>query len=128
MEDIKVNQHGVNIKIKVTVLPEEKMRHIGFTDYAKDRWYFCRVIKFPDKKRYKNFIITFGVSIVKNNPEDFRIDVLDDAYCQPYDYQAILENNPNFEPCLIVKEQVEEWMKYLQDEGVLSGHKFGEYI
>lgn len=40
----------------------------------------------------------------------------------------MLDKNPKFEPCLIVKEQVEEWMKYLQDNGVLSGHVYGEYI
>lgn len=28
----------------------------------------------------------------------------------------------------IVKAQVEEWMKYLQDNGVLSGHNYGDYI
>ena len=28
----------------------------------------------------------------------------------------------------IVKEQVEDWMKYLQDNKVISGHVYGEYI
>ena len=32
----------------------------------------------------------------------------------------VLDEHPDFEPCLIVKEQVEEWMKYLQDKDVLE--------
>ena len=104
------------------------MREIGFTDYCKDRWYFCRLIKFPNKKQYRGFDISFSVTITKNNPDDLMIDVLDEHFCQPYDYQMMLDSNPEFEPCLIVKEQVEEWMKYLMDKGVLSGHEYGEYI
>jgi hypothetical protein len=54
--------------------------------------------------------------------------VLDEDFGQPYDYQYMLKKNPNFEPYLIIKEQVEEYMKYLQDNGVLSGHEYGDYI
>ena len=28
----------------------------------------------------------------------------------------------------IVNEQVEKWMEYLQEQGVLSGHVRGEYV
>ena len=47
---VELNSHGVNKLIKATILSDEKMREIGFTDYAKDRWYFCRLIKFQNKK------------------------------------------------------------------------------
>ena len=124
---VELNSHGVNKLIKATILSDEKMRKIGFTDYAKDKWYFCRLIKFPNEERYRSFEISFNVSIPKDN-SDISIDVLDEDFCQPYDYQYMLDKNPKFEPCLIVKEQVEEWMKYLQDNGVLSGHVYGEYI
>lgn len=105
------------------------MREIGFTDHAKDRWYFCRMLEYPkDKKgRYHGFEISFNVTIPKDG-SDFSIDVLDEDFLQPYDYQYMLNSNPDFEPALITKEQVEEWMTYLQDNGVLSGHKYGEYI
>lgn len=127
MNNIEVNSKGVNTAIKTQILSEEKMREIGFTDYSNDRWYFCKGIEFPKEKRYSGFDITFNVSIPKDG-SDFSIDVLDEDFLQPYDYQRMLNENPNFEPCLIVKEQVEEWMAYLQDNGVLSGHNYGEYI
>ena len=126
--NVEVNSNGVNKLIKYNILSDEEMRDIGFTDYSKDNWYFCRMIKFPkDKKEYRGFEISFSVSIPKDN-SDIRIDVLDEDFCQPYDYQYMLDKTPNFEPCLIVKEQVEDWMKYLQGKGVISGHVYGEYI
>lgn len=128
MEEVKVNKHGVNTKIKAVILSEEKMRKIGFTDYSPCTWYFSRMIQFPKEKRYRNFEISFNVLINKNNEDDLRIDVLDDDFCQPYDYQSGLERSPDFEPYLIVKEQVEKWMEYLQNKSVLSGHASGEYI
>jgi hypothetical protein len=128
MSEVKLNENGVNANIKAHILPEDQMRKLGFTDFCNERWYFCKMIKFPNEKRYRNFEISFGVSITKDNPDDLRIDVLDNDFCQPFDYQYMLKRNDRHEISLIVREQVEEWMKYLQKEGVLKGHIYGEYI
>ena len=122
-EKVELNSNCVNAKIKAHILSDEEMREIDFTDYSKDRWFFCRSIQFP----YIGFDISFNVSIPKDN-SDIRIDILDEDFCQPYDYQSMLHKNPTFKPALIVYEQVEEWMDYLQSKGVLSGHIKGEYI
>lgn len=126
-EKVEVNSNCVNAKIKAHILSEKEMREIGFTNHYKPNWYFCRPIKFPQTKRYRGFDISFSVSIPKDC-SDISIDVLDEDFCQPYDYQSMLHKNPTFEPALIVYEQVEEWMEYLQSKGVLSGHVKGEYI
>lgn len=129
-ETVKLNSHGVNAKIKAHIFDDVKMREIGFTDYAKDRWYFCRGINFKDvkKKRGLNDIdISFSVTIPKDG-SDIRIDVLDEWFCQPYDYQYILGKDPGHKIANIVKEQVEYWMEKLQEAGVLEGHVRGEYI
>lgn len=131
-ENIEQNSYGVNKKIKANILSDEKMREIGFTDYAKDRWYFCRCIEFPNTKEYRNFEVSFSVTVPKDGSE-IRIDVLDEAFCQPYDYQSMIIHNrklgirPN-KTCITVFEQVEKWMKYLHEHGVLEGHIYGEYI
>lgn len=135
-EKIELNSHGVNAKIKASILPEKRMRGIGFTDYVEDQWYFCRGIdtkESKDKKsRKKNenindVNISFSVTIPKDG-SDIRIDVLDKWSCQPYDYQYILEKDSEHKIANIVKEQVEYWMEKLQEEGVLKGHVKGEYI
>lgn len=126
-EKIKVNRNCVNAKIQAHILSEPEMRKIGFTDHAKDNWYFCRMLRFPKKKLYRNFEISFSVTIPKNG-DDIRIDVLDEAFCQPYDYQRILHDHPDHKTAFIVQNEVEKWMDYLQEKGVLSGHIRGEYI
>ena len=124
---IETNSHGVNKAITYTILSDEEMGKIGFTNYYEPKWFFMKSINFPKEKRYRGFDITFSVSIPKDNG-DIRIDILDEDFLQPYDYQKMLISSPDFEPCLIVKEQVEKWMEYLEEQGVLHGHKYGEYI
>ena len=128
-EKVEVNSNCVNAKIKAHILSEKEMREIGFTDYNKE-WHFRRSITFPRKPRYNGFDISFNVLIPKDG-SDIRInviDVLDEDFCQPYDYQSILNKNPTFELALIIYEQVEEFIEYLQSKGVLNGHVKGEYI
>ena len=133
---IELNSHGVNKAIKATILSDERMKEIGFhknyyegTDHEKysPYWYFCRGIRFPKEKRWRGVEISFQVNIPKDN-SDLNIMILDDDFCQPYDYQYILSRNPKNECAKIVKEDVEKWMTYLQENGVLSGHSYGEYI
>jgi len=119
-EKVEVNKNCVNACINAKILSDEDMRRIGFTDHCADRWYFCRRVEgFRD--------LTFNVSIPKNG-DDFSIDVLDECFLQPYDYQGMLHRNPKFEPALRAREGVEYWMEYLEKEGVLSGHIRYEYI
>ena len=126
-KEIKVDDKGLNADIQSHLLSEEKMREIGFTDFVKEKWYYCKEVQFPKESRYRNFEITFNVSIPKNG-DRLRIDVLDEDFCQPYDYQRMLNKNSKFEPALIVFEFVEKQMEYLQQQGVISGHIYGEYI
>lgn len=125
--NIEANSNGVNSLIKYNILSDERMREIGFTDHSKSRWYFSRMINFPKDKRYSGFDISFNVSIPKDG-SDLRIDILDEDFLQPYDYQYLLEKNPDLEPALIISKQVEKWISYLTEAGVLSGHVYGEYI
>lgn len=115
-----LNKHYVNAAIKVNTLPDNEMRKIGFTDYEKEAWYYSRNLS--------TFDISFNVTINKNNPLDLSIDILDEDFLQPYDYQLILKRNPDHPAALQVQEFVEEQMEYFQKTGVLSGHVKGEYI
>ena len=124
--DCELNKNYVNSKIKAHILGDEVMKKLGFSD-KEDHWYFCRMLSFPKKKIYKGFEVSFSVSIPKNG-DDIKIDVIDEGYGQPYDYQNILIDDPTFETALIVMDEVEKWMDYLQNNEVLSGHIKGEYI
>lgn len=134
--NIEINSHGVNKAIKYHILSDEEMKRIGFsknyyegTDHEEysPYWYFMRGIRFPDEKRWRHMDIDFQVNIPKDG-SDLNIMVLDMDFCQPYDYQYILERNPEHECARIVRDEVEKWIEYLQEKGVLRGHKYGEYI
>lgn len=115
---IEVNSNGTNKNIKAHILSDEEMREIGFTDHAKDRWYFNRGL---------DEVISFDVTIPKDG-SDIEIMTFDELYGQYYDFQSILKAFPNFEYPLKIKDRAEHWMEYLIDKGVLSGWKRGEYI
>lgn len=134
--NIEVNSNGTNKAIKATILSDERMKEIGFhknyyegTDHEQyiPYWWFTKPIKFPKEKRWHGTSIDFDVKIPKDG-SDIEIITLDMYFGQLYDYQEILNRNSKNECANIVKEQVEMWMKYLHDEGVLSGHAYGEYI
>lgn len=125
---VPINKNGLNANVKAHILSDDKMRELGFADFefATASWYFCKVVdRYQHNKRPH---ITFNVRIPKENPDELKIDVLDEYFCQPYDYQSILEHNPKFEPALEVKEAVDKYMTYLIDNGVLSGWSIGDYL
>lgn len=128
--EYKCGSNGCNEKIKCHILEEVAMRELGFSDYNGTDWYY-------DKKVYHfkdNFgEITFSLSINKKDENDWRIDVLDEDYGQPYDYQAMLQRShdtqePYPPAAMKVWERVEDIMDWLNKKGIITGHTKGEYI
>ena len=68
--------------------------------------------------------ITFNISIVKSTKEVI-IDVLDEEFLQPYDYQEMLGLNDIANE---VHHKVQECMKSLVDSGIIVGYNMGDYI
>jgi len=116
---MELNKYGVNACIKAHLLADEQMRKIGFTDYRKGYWCFYRDLGYE---------ISFSVTINRDNIEDLRIDILDEDYCQLYDYQYMSSFGSINPIACEIDEKVEKLMEYLQSYGVLSGHIEGEYI
>ena len=125
---MKTNFHADNNKFQYHILSDEKMKEIGFdknfyegTDHEEysPYWWFTKLIQFPKEKMWENVEIELEIRISKDG-SDLDIRVLDLDFCQPYDYQRILKTTPDHKCANIVKEQVDKWIKYLQDNGVLS--------
>lgn len=121
--EVPLNNKHINSNIKINVLEENKMRELGFTDYCKTSWTYREAV-FIDG----DFVVTFNLSIKKDNPKKFDIDILDDNWCQPYDYQKYLKTTPYFKTGLKVHNKVQEIMKKLLDNGVIEGYTLGDYI
>ena len=116
--DIELNSRRTNKVIKANILPDEKMKAIGFTDYNNAQWHFWK---------YLDNEISLDITIPKDR-SDIDIVTLDENFLQPYDYQYILSKHHNFKFALGIKEKVEEWMTYLTKKGVIYGWVKGMYI
>lgn len=146
MNESKVNSNGTNVAIKYHILSDEKMRALGFWDgWNHEFTYWFRgvcVLKNPtrystyDLKRIQknpNYVpchkdLSFCVRVPKNGTDDLDINIIDDDWGQPYDWQRYLRKDTIPFTALDCKEFVEKQMDLLQDAGVLEGHKYGEYI
>lgn len=117
---VEINEHGNNAAIKVHILDEATMKLNGFRrfiDGVDHWWYFCNRV-------YKD--ITFNMTIYDRG--DWAIDILDERFGQPYDYQAMYERD-NYRPVVLtVMENVNEIMDSFVHKGIISGWKVGDYV
>ena len=126
--EFTLNERMNNAAIKINLLDEDLMRKARFTDFIDDKWYYCRDLE-PLAHG-----ISFNLSVNKNDPSKWTIDVLDEAFCQPYDYQAMIQNeyehgfNSPGKFHWIVNSQVEYEMEHLTRLGIIEGWRKGDYI
>ncbi|MDB0590658.1 hypothetical protein PL392_09920 [Bifidobacterium adolescentis] len=79
---VTYTKHQNNAALSMSSAEDSTMRRLGFTDHREGYWYLCRSVS-PDHD------MTLNVEIAKDG-SDWQIDVLDENFCQPYDYQYLL--------------------------------------
>lgn len=126
-KSFQTNRNMNNANISVHLLDEELMRLARFTDHREDYWYYCRDL------RPLTSGISFNLSVNKRDASDWRIDILDEEFGQPYDYQSMIQRELDGEDFQgnyhwKVNEQVEYEMEHLTRLGIISGWKKGDYI
>lgn len=104
--------------MKINVFNDEYMKTAGFSDHVEDKWTFLKEVA-PE--------VSFILSINKDHSK-WSIDVIDDDFGQPYDYQYILSDDSEHVFANSVKRNVESIMSYLCDIGIVSDYKIGYYI
>jgi hypothetical protein len=122
--DVPVKDHQ-NANIEFGNISEEELIKLGFRNNEND-YYIC-----------KNLIgkreITFNLTIHKNDKR-IKIDILDENFLQPYDYQSILKRQQFVNGINInsysyrVHIKVQEIMKWLLDNNIIIGYQLGDYI
>lgn len=113
-------ENGYNTKLKAHIKSEEEMYKLGFTNHHEPVWYFSkRIESMPN--------ISFNVSIYKET-QKIKIDVLDENFLQPYNYQRMLADDPTFKYAMITHAQVQYWMNYLLENRIISGYIENDYI
>lgn len=115
----EIDKNGLNKVIGYKLLSDKEMRKCGFQNCTGKRWYYSRVVA-PET--------TLNIAIPTTSDGDFRIDVLDEDFLQPYDYQKYLMEYPKHAFAKLVKEQVEKHMIQLTNDGIITGYILGMYI
>lgn len=125
-DNITVNSHGVNTAIQYhlvdeTTLTEQGFRKMNYSAPAGEQWDFLRNVA-------KNIVLWVRFPTDRECQDELNINVIDECFGQPYDYQHILARKPNFPFALEVKAQVEAYMKEFSRVGIISGWKPDIYI
>lgn len=120
---------GLNKNIKFSCLSNKQMKKAGFTFNEEYKvWDKVINIKFPQIPYYTDLEISLLISVSADNEALNNIQVIDDEFGQPYDYQYMLMKDPTFLLGLIVQQQVEIEMHKLVRYGIISGWNEGDYI
>jgi hypothetical protein len=117
-EDLTPKGFNKHIKIAENQTAESLMKY-GFTNHHKPDLYFCRGVGKD---------ISFNLSVDKKTLQIKNIDILDEDFLQPYDYQAMLLKNKNHPIAKSVYYKVNELLGKLQEDGIIIGFKIGMYI
>lgn len=104
---ITYTKHQNNAALSMSPAEDSTMRRLGFTDHREGYWYLCRSVS-PDHD------MTLNVEIAKDG-SDWQIDVLDENFCQPYDYQYLLNLNPTLDYPNKVADECEKWFRKLSE-------------
>lgn len=118
--NVKLTRHCNNAALGVNILSDAEMRALGFTDHVPEKWYLCRRVS-------EHGDITLNLTIAKNG-SDWMLDVLDENFLQPYDYQWLLERDPNNTYARAVADECERQYRLLTEAGILTGWHEGMWV
>ncbi len=119
--NVPLNSKVQNKNIKANILSDEDMINAGFTDNHKKNWYYMKTLIGG------NIPISFNVTISKKTSK-VQIEILDENWLQHYNYQSILERDPNNKFANEIHKKVQEQMKLLMDKGIITGYKENDFI
>lgn len=111
--------NGNNASLRVALKGAPEMRNVGFAETQDGKWAYQKSIGEDS---------IFHLEVDKVNPANFRISVSTGAPERPFDFQKVLLGHPTDPKALSVRTGVEGEMKYLSDQGIVRGHRYGEYI
>lgn len=120
----QVNKYQTNVLLQGHVKSASEMIEYGFRRIEHETvdvpyWSYCTWL-------VPKYGIEFDLSLYDDGL--VRIDVLDDDFGQPYDYQKLLDSDPYYMFPRQVFWEVDELMHKLQDDGFISGYHTGMYV
>lgn len=124
---VHLDKNGLNKRIRFHVRDDATMKKAGF-HLINGVWSFSRTFKIRKDEHDRHPLelclwIRYDVASGK-----LHIDMLDDDFCQPYDWQRMLADGSTNPYALKSRDVIENAMAELARTGIISGHLRGEYI
>lgn len=98
---------------------KDSLLNYGFSNYHKPTLYYCKMVGSD---------VSLNISLDINTLEIKQIDVLDEDFGQPYDYQAIILKGKANESVIKIYHNVNNELAKLQHDGIITGFEKGMYI
>jgi hypothetical protein len=115
-----LTEKGFNKSIKIRENQTEfTLKEYGFTNHNEPTLYY-----------HKNLgdDISFNLSVNKQTLHIEGIDVLDENFLQPYDYQEILTRDSKHKLASEIYHKVNKILTRLQDDLIIEGFQVGMYV
>ena len=113
------NSRGQNANIKGHIVDDKTMKEHGFHyDTKYEQWDYVQEL-------YDEITLYIHID---DYDETITIQVIDENFCQHYDYQNYLGNKPDARVPIIVHRQVQSKMKELMKAGIVTGYTLEDYV
>ena len=117
IKETEVDERGQNKNLSFHIIDSHLMESVGFK-HTHDFWILCDSIN------------TVSINIKITDDEIGTIDVLDDDFCQPYDFQQMILEKVDNAPTLAIKIQHKLYtiLDSMKTFGILEGWEWGDYV
>lgn len=117
IKETEIDENGQNKNLRFHIIDESLMRSVGFK-HTYNFWILC------------NSINNVSIIIEITDDEIGTINVLDDDFCQPYDFQKMIADYGDNAPSLAIKIQYELYsiLDSMKTFGILEGWEWGDYV
>lgn len=118
IKETEVDENGQNKNLRFHIIDTHLMESVGF----KHTYNFWILYDSVDED------ITINIKITDN--EVGTIDILDDNFCQPYDFQKMIYDLGDNAPFTAIKVQHKLYtiLDSMKTFGILEGWEWGDYI
>lgn len=116
----ELTQKGFTNRIRIAKgQTKESLASYGFTNQDPKTLYFCCMVHAD---------ISFNLTVDAETLQITAIDVLDEDFLQPYDYQSMILGGSQNKQAVEVFHNVNKVLQQLQNDGIIVGFVAGMYV
>ena len=117
IKETEVDERGQNKNLRFHIIDPHLMESVGFK-HTYDFWILC------------DSIDTVTINIKITDDEIGTIDVLDDEFCQPYDFQQMILEKGDDAPKMAIEIQRKLYtiLDSMKTFGILEGWEWADYV